>query len=218
MMKLAIIGATGNIGLATLNEALQRGHEVTAIVRDSKKLDIKNDKLIIAVADVFNVEELAAVLAGHDAVVSSFNASWTSPTMYDDFIAGSKAIQQAVKQAGVKRLLVVGGAGSLEIAPGLQLVDSPDFPPAYKPGATAARDYLNILKQENELDWTFLSPAINLHPNSHGERTGKYRTGTDQPVFDEKGESFIVIEDLAVAIIDELKNNNFVKRRFTVAY
>jgi len=217
-MKLALIGATGNIGLATLNEALQRGHEVTAIVRDAKKLDIKNDKLTIAIADVFNVQDLATVLTGHDAVVSSFNASWTNPNMYDDFIAGSEAIQQAVKLSGVKRLLVVGGAGSLEIAPGVQLVDSPDFPPAYKPGATAARDYLNILKQENNLDWTFLSPAINLHPDSHGERTAQYRVGTDQPVFDEKGQSFIVIEDLAVAIIDELENNAFIKRRFTVGY
>ncbi|MDN3546887.1 NAD(P)-dependent oxidoreductase [Mucilaginibacter aquaedulcis] len=217
-MKLAIIGATGNIGLTTVNEALQRGHEVTAIVRDAKKLDIKNDKLTIGVADVLNVDELAAVLAGHDAIVSAFNSSWTSPTMYDDFITGSKAIQQAVKQSGVKRLLVVGGAGSLEIAPGLQLVDSPDFPPEFKTGATAARDYLNILKEENDLDWTFLSPAIYLHPDSHGPRTGKYRVGTDQPVFDEKGHSFIVIEDLAVAIIDELENNQFIKRRFTVAY
>ena len=217
-MKLALIGATGNIGKATLNEALQRAYEVTAIVRDPQKLDIKNGKLTIAVADIFNIENLAAVLAGHDAVVNSYNASWTNPNMYDDFIAGSKAIQQAVKQSDVKRLLVIGGAGSLEIAPGIQLVDSPDFPPAYKPGATAARDYLNILKQENELDWTFLSPAINMHPDSHGERTGKYRVGTDQPVFDEKGHSFITLEDLAVAIIDELENNDFIKRRFTVGY
>ena len=217
-MKLALIGATGNIGMATLNEALQRGYEVTAITRDPKKLDVKNDKLTITAADVFNIEELAAVLAGHDAVVSAFNTNWADPNMYNDFIAGSKAIQQAVKQSGVKRLLVVGGAGSLEIAPGLQLVDSPDFPPQFKTGASAARDYLNILKEENDLDWTFLSPAIYLHPDSHGPRTGKYRIGTDQPVFDEKGHSFIVIEDLAVAIIDELENNNFIKRRFTVAY
>ncbi|MEN0056700.1 MAG: NAD(P)-dependent oxidoreductase [Mucilaginibacter sp.] len=217
-MKLALIGATGNIGLATLNEALQRGHEVTAITRDPKKLDITNDKLTIVTADVADIENLAAVLADHDAVISAFNASWADPNMYDNFIAGSKAIQQAVKQSGVKRLLVIGGAGSLEIAPGLQLVDSPDFPPQFKTGASAARDYLNILKEEINLDWTFLSPAINLHPDTHGPRTGKYRVGTDQPVFDEQGQSFIVIEDLVVAVIDELENNNFIKRRFTVAY
>ena len=217
-MKIALIGATGNVGKTILNEALLRGHEVTAIARNPEKLDITNDKLTAKAADVFDVDHLAGTLAGHDAVVSAYNSGWTNPNIYADFIAGSEAIQKAVKQAGVKRLLVVGGAGSLEIAPGVQLVDSPDFPAAYKPGASAARDYLNILKKEEELDWTFLSPAINMHPDAHGTRTGKFRLGTDQPVFNEKGENFILIEDLAVAIIDELENNQFIKRRFTVGY
>jgi putative NADH-flavin reductase len=217
-MKIALIGATGNVGKTILNEALQRGHEVTAIARNPEKLDISNDKLTVKAADVFDVDHLADILAGHDAVISAYNSGWTNPNIYADFIAGSEAIQKAVKQAGVKRLLVIGGAGSLEIAPGVQLVDSPDFPAAYKPGATAARDYLNILKKEEELDWTFLSPAINMHPDAHGKRTGKFRLGTDQPVFNEKGENFILIEDLAVAIIDELENNQFIKRRFTVGY
>ncbi|WP_183561119.1 NAD(P)-dependent oxidoreductase [Mucilaginibacter sp. SP1R1] len=217
-MKIALIGATGNVGRTILNEALYRGHEVTAIARNPEKLDVKNDKLTLAAVDVFDVNGLAAVLAGHDAVVSSYNSGWANPNIYDDFIAGSKAIQQAVKQSGVKRVLVIGGAGSLEIAPGLQLVDSPNFPAAYKPGASAARDYLNILKQEQDLDWTFLSPAINMHPDAHGEPTRKFRLGTDQPVFNEKGENNILIEDLAVAIIDELENNQFIKRRFTVGY
>jgi putative NADH-flavin reductase len=217
-MKIALIGATGNVGKTILNEALLRGHEVTAIARNPEKLDITNDKLTAKAADVFDVDHLAGILAGHDAVVSAYNSGWTNPNIYADFIAGSEAIQKAVKQAGVKRLLVVGGAGSLEIAPGVQLVDSPDFPAAYKPGASAARDYLNILKKEEELDWTFLSPAINMHPDAHDKRTGKFRLGTDQPVFNEKGENFILIEDLAVAIIDELENNQFIKRRFTVGY
>jgi hypothetical protein len=115
----------------------------------------------------------------------------------------------------VSRLLVVGGAGSLEITPGVQLVDTPAFPEVWKPGAQAARDYLNILKQEKILEWTFLSPAILLEP---GERTGKYRIGKDNPVFDEKHESRISVEDLAVALLDAFEKHLFIKERFTVAY
>jgi len=111
--------------------------------------------------------------------------------------------------------LVVGGAGSLEIAPGVQLVDTPQFPAEWKTGATAARDYLNIIKKENDLDWTFLSPAIHLHP---GARTGVFRLGTDQPVFDADHKSEITVEDMAVAIINELEQNQFIKKRFTLGY
>ncbi|WP_295716397.1 NAD(P)-dependent oxidoreductase [Mucilaginibacter sp.] len=214
-MKLALIGATGFVGKAVLNEALQRGYDVTAIARDPKKVETASDKLTLKAADVLDTESLAVALKGHDAVVSAYNAGWTNPNLYDDFVKGSEAIQQAVKQAGVKRLLVVGGAGSLYAAPGLQLVDSPQFPAEWKAGATGARDYLNTLKKETELDWTFLSPAINLHP---GKRTGKFRLGTEEPVFNEKGVHEISVEDLAVAILDELENNQFVKRRFTVGY
>ncbi|MEO6848987.1 MAG: NAD(P)H-binding protein, partial [Mucilaginibacter sp.] len=135
--------------------------------------------------------------------------------LYNDFIKGSEAIQEAVKRSGVKRLLIVGGAGSLEIAPGLQLVDTPQFPAEYKAGATAARDYLNTIKKETELDWTFISPAIILHP---GERTGVFRLGTDEPVFDTNKKSEISVEDMAVAIIDELEKNRFIKKRFTLGY
>ncbi|AYL96070.1 NAD(P)-dependent oxidoreductase [Mucilaginibacter celer] len=212
-MKIALIGATGFVGKAVLNEALQRGYEVTAIARNPKT-DIESDKIILKTADVYNVDELTEALKGADAVVNAFNAGWTNPNLYSDFIKGSEAIQQATKQAGVKRLLVVGGAGSLYIA-GQQLVDSPQFPAEWKEGATAARDYLNIIKKEEELDWTFLSPAIHLHP---GTRTGVYRTGTDEPVFNDKHEHEISVADLAVAILDELENNRFVKRRFTVGY
>jgi putative NADH-flavin reductase len=212
-MKLALIGATGFVGKAVLNEALQRGYDVTAIARQPKA-DVESPQLTLKTADVYNVDELTEALKGNDAVVNAFNAGWTNPNLYNDFIKGSEAIQQATKQAGVKRLLVVGGAGSLYIA-GQQLVDSPQFPAEWKAGATAARDYLNIIKKEEDLDWTFLSPAINLHP---GTRTGVYRTGTDEPVFNDKHEHEISVEDLAVAILDELENNQFVKRRFTVGY
>ena len=214
-MKIAIIGATGYVGSAVLNEALHRGHEVTAIARNTDKITIKNAKLKVVSANIDDSDNLAKILAGHDAVVSAFNAGLTNPNLYNDFIKGSETIQQATRLSGVKRFLIVGGAGSLEIAPGLQLVDSPEFPKEWKTGATAARDYLNILKKEKDLDWTFLSPAIELHP---GKRTGVFRLGTDQPVFDDKNQGKISVEDLAVAIIDELEQNQFIKKRFTVGY
>lgn len=214
-MKIALIGATGYTGTSVLKEALSRGHQVTAIARNTDKITVEDPNLSKVAVNIFDVDALAEVIKGHDAVSSSFNAGWTNPNMYNDFINGSKAIQEAARKAGVKRLLVIGGAGSLEIKPGIQLVDTPEFPAQWKEGATAARDYLNILKQENDLDWTFLSPAIELHP---GERTGRYRLGTDQPVFDEHGKSHISVEDLAIALVDELENGQFIKRRFTVGY
>ena len=171
--------------------------------------------LTTSAADVYDTEALAKVLKGHDAVVNAFNAGWTNPNLYDDFIKGSESIQQAVKLSGVKRLLVIGGAGSLEIAPGVQLVDSPEFPAQWKSGATAARDYLNTIRKESDLDWTFLSPAIQLRP---GARTGAFRLGTDQPVFDADRKSDISVEDMAIAIIDELEQNQFIRRRFTLGY
>lgn len=214
-MKIAIIGATGFVGSAVLNEGLSRGYEITAIARDTSKITSSNQKLKAVAADVYDSQALTKILAGHDAVVNTFNAGWTNPNLYSDFIKGSESIQRAIKLSGVKRLLVVGGAGSLEIAPGLQLVDSPQFPAEFKAGATAARDYLNTIKKENDLDWTFLSPAIHLHP---GERTGVFRLGTDQPVFDEKNQSAISVQDMAVAIMDELEQNRFIKKRFTLGY
>ncbi|MBS1687325.1 MAG: NAD(P)-dependent oxidoreductase [Bacteroidetes bacterium] len=214
-MKLALIGASGFVGTQLLKEALHRGHTVTAIVRHPDKITIKDDNLTVKQGDVLNETATAALLTGHDAVISAYNAGWSNPDIYNDFIKGSQAIENAVVNSGVKRLLVVGGAGSLEIAPGKQLVDTPEFPAEWKSGALAARDYLNMLKKNNTLDWTFVSPAIMLHP---GERTGKYRIGQDQPVFDVNGKSEISAEDLAVAILDEAEQPKFIKKRFTAAY
>ncbi|WP_199269715.1 NAD(P)-dependent oxidoreductase [Mucilaginibacter lacusdianchii] len=214
-MKVAIIGATGFVGPHVVTEALNRGYEVTAFARNPDKLDISHEHLTKQAVDIYDTEILAQLLVGHDAVISTFNAGWTNPDLYNDFLKGSRSIQQATKQAGINRFLFVGGAGSLEIKPGVQLVDTPDFPAAYKPGATAARDFLTELRQEQQLDWTFLSPAINLHP---GEPTGKFRLGTEQPVFNEAGKNDISVADLAVALLDELENNQFVKKRFTLGY
>lgn len=146
-MKIALIGATGFVGSHVLTELVNRGHEVTAISRNPEKLDIDSKLVKSTQADVFNEDEFARIIEGHDAVISAYNPGWTNPNIYNEFLAGAQAIQAAVKKSGVKRILVVGGAGSLEIAPGIQLVDTPEFPEQFKPGATSARDYLNILKR-----------------------------------------------------------------------
>lgn len=214
-MKVAIIGASGFVGSALLNEALTRGHQVTAIVRNPEKITVENPNLTIKAGDVTDSESFADLVAGNDAVLSAFNAGWTNPNLYDDFLAGSKAIQEGTKKAGIKRLLIVGGAGSLEVAPNVQLVDTPEFPAEWKAGATSARDYLTILREEKDLDWTFLSPAIMLEP---GERTANFRLGGDQLVTDANGNSKISVQDLAVALVDELEKNQFIQKRFTAAY
>ena len=217
-MKIALIGASGFVGTALLNEALERGHEGIAIARNPEKIEAKSSSFTAIKADAYNASELATAIAGSDIVVSAFNAGWTNPDLYNDFLRGSEAIQEGTKKAGVPRLLVIGGAGSLEIAAGLQLVDTPQFPAEYKAGATAARDYLDILKKETELDWTFFSPAIEMHHGITTGRTGQYRLGTDNPVFNEEKRSILSVEDLAIAVIDEVEKRQFSKKRFTAAY
>jgi putative NADH-flavin reductase len=216
-MKVALIGASGFVGNAILKELLQRGHEVTAIVRHPEKITPAENVTAVS-ANVLNKAELLKALTGNDAVISSYNAGWTNPDLYNEFLKGSQAIQQAVKDSGIKRLIVVGGAGSLFIAPNQQIVDTPGFPAEWKPGALAARDYLDILRKENELDWTFLSPAVEMHAGTSGIRKGIYRTGLENPVFDDEKRSVISVEDLAVAIADELELPRHVRERFTVAY
>lgn len=217
-MKLAIIGASGFVGSHLLTEALERGHKVTAIVRNPDKIRIHHPHLSVRGCDIMDTEALAPLLAGNDVVISAYNSGWTNPNIYADFLQGSHSIIRATKEAGIPRLLVVGGAGSLEIKPGLQLVDSPGFPEAFKAGATAARDLLNELKQEEELDWTFLSPAIEMSHHVKTGRTGNYRTGTDQPVFNNEKHSIISVEDLCVALMDEVEHPRFSRKRFTVGY
>jgi uncharacterized protein len=216
-MKVALIGASGFVGNAVLEELLRRGHQVTGIVRHPEK--VKTAAGVTAVkADALHENEVAEAVKGHDAVVSAYNPGWTNPDIYQEFIRGSRAILNGVKASGVKRLLVVGGAGSLFIAPGTQLIDTPEFPAEWKPGALGARDFLNIIKEEQQLEWTFLSPAIQMHPGTSGQRRGTYRSGLENPVFDEQGNSVISVEDMAIAIVDELEHPKHIRRRFTVAY
>lgn len=212
-MKIALIGASGFVGSALLKEAAARGHSVTAIVRNPGKI-AETKGVSVVKADVTDAAALAVLLKGHDVVVSAFNGGWGDPDIYAKHIAGSKAIAAAAKAAGV-RLIEIGGAGSLHAPDGSQLVDSPEFPAAYKDGARAARDALTALQQGDWKDWAFVSPAITLAP---GQRTGHYRLGIDNPVFDAKGESHISVEDFAVAVLDEAETPKHSGKRFTVGY
>jgi uncharacterized protein len=217
-MKLAVIKAPGFVGSQLLKEALRRDYMVTAFVRNPENITLQHTNLIVKKVNVLNENELSSFLVGHDIVISAFNPGWKNPNIYNEFITGSKSIQNATKKAGINRLLVVGGAGTLEIKPGVQLVDTPEFPTEIKQGAIGARDYFNILRKEDDLDWTILIPAISMTKETSGIRTGKYRIGNNQPVFDQEGESKISVEDLAVALLDEVEKNQFIKQSFTVAY
>ena len=203
-MKIAIIGATGNVGSRLIEESLRRGHAVTAIARQASKLPGR-DGVTTRDVDVADTQALADALRGNDAVISTVRFLQTSAAQ----------ITAAVKAAGIRRLLVVGGAGSLYVAPGVQLVDTPSFPDAYKAEASAGRDFLNALRAETELDWSFLSPSALFTP---GERTGKFRLGKDELLTAADGKSWISMEDYAIAMLDEIEQPKHVRERFTVGY
>ena len=213
-MKIAIIGASGFVGSSILNELANRNHEITAIARNPK--ETANAKWVAA--DIFNIDALAETLKGNDVVISAYNPGWSNPNIYNDAIAGAKAIQEAVKKSGVKRFITIGGAGSLFIAPNVQLIDTPEFPKEIFDGANAARDYLNIIKEEKDLDWAFFSPAIEMHQGTKTGRTGKYRLGLENPVFNDEQRSILSVEDLAVVIADEVESPKHHQVRFTAAY
>lgn len=215
-MKIAIIGATGFVGSSILKELVNRNHEITAISLNTQNENEENIKW--QKANVNNIEALTQIINGNDLVISAFNAGWANPNLYNDFIEGSKSIQAAVKKSNAKRLIIIGGAGSLFVSEDLQVVDTPDFPKEYHTGANAARDYLNIIKNEIELDWTFFSPALEMHPGITNGRTGKYRLGLDNPVFNEDNRSILSVEDVAVVIADEAEQPKHHQVRFTAAY
>lgn len=217
MKNVTVIGATGFVGSQVVKELLSRGYKVNALARDTSKLE-SSDGVFKMNVDVNDADKLSEALKGSDAVISAFNAGWTNPTIYDDYTKGAKSIEQAVELSGVKRFIVVGGAGSLFTPNGTQIVDTPDFPAEIKPGAEAARDYLNEIKKNTILDWTFFSPAPEMHQGTSGERKGIYRVGLENPVVDENGRSVLSVEDVAVALVDELENNSHIKERFTAAY
>lgn len=212
-MKIALIGASGFIGSAVREEALTRGHEVTGLISNPDKIRATHG-LTLLKSDALDTRALSAQLMGHDAVVSAFSGH-AREDIYGYYMRGIRSIIEATKVAGVARLLVVGGAGSLEIKPGELLIDAPDFPAQWRATAEGARDALSLLRNERALDWTVLSPPPVIHP---GTRIGQYRVGADSVIFRENGPSDISTEDYAVALIDELENPRHVRRRFTVAY
>ncbi len=217
MKKVAVIGATGFVGTQVVKELANRGYFVNALARNTSKIE-ESENIKAVTVDVYNTSELSEILKGNDAVISAFNPGWTNPNIFEDFLKGAESIEKAVEESGVKRFITVGGAGSLYIAENLQLIDTPEFPAEIKPGAEAARQYLEIIKKNENLDWTFFSPAIEMHQGTAGVRKGTYRTALENPVFDESGRSILSVEDVAVALVDELENNQFVKQRFTAAY
>lgn len=204
MSRVALIGASGNVGSRILNELVARKHEVTAIARNAEAIaklaNVKAEK-----GDVLNEAELVALLRGHDAVISAVRFADSDPAV----------LVGAVRASGVKRYLVVGGAGSLEVAPGKRLLDQPDFPEAYKPEAFAGAKFLDLLRGVGDLDWTFLSPSALFVA---GERTGNFRLGHDTLIVDDTGKSTVSFEDFAVALVDELERPAHIRSRFTVGY
>lgn len=212
-MKIVLIGASGYVGSALLKEARARGHEVTAVVSNPAKLARQAGVTAVGI-DVLNTQALAEVLAGHEAVISAFSGH-AQADIYGYYLDGLRSIVSAVQAAGVPRLLVVGGAGSLEVAPGVQLVDTPQFPAKWLATAAGARDGLKLLRKQESLDWTMLSPSALLEDTG---RTGKFRLGADRLLADSEGKSRISIQDYAIAMIDELERPGHSRRRFTVGY
>lgn len=216
MKKIVIIGATGYVGSAILKEALGRGHQVKAIVRDPSKLTLIHPHLKVVGGSVTDTDFLSRELAKSDAVISAFNPGWSNPNIYEETLEGYGSILCAVRNSGVHRFLMVGGAGSLLVAPGCQLMDEPDVPKKLLPGIRGmAKVYTDLLLPEKSVDWVFLSPAANMAP---GERTGKFRLGKDELIVDESGDSNISVEDFAVAMIDELEQEKHHQERFTLGY
>lgn len=205
MNKIALLGITGRAGSRIANELLARGHSVTGIARKVDGVEARPG-LTVDAADSKSVDALVPLLRGHDAVVSA--------TRFADGPDAATLIA-AAKKAGVPRLLVVGGAGSLEVAPGAALIDAPGFPDAYKAEASAGGVMLAALRPEKELDWTFLSPSAIFEP---GQRTGKFRVGGNSLLSDAGGKSWISMEDYAIAMVDEIESPKHSRQRFTVGY
>ena len=203
-MKIAVIGASGNAGSRITAELARRGHTVTAIARNPDKI-APQANVTAQKGDVLDQAGLARLLAGHDAAISSVHFTASDPVR----------LIGAAKDSKIGRYLVVGGAGSLEVAPGVRLVTTPGFPAQYKAEAEKGAAFLDLLLQEKELNWTFLSPSALFVP---GERTGKFRLGTDQLLTAADGKSSISFEDFAVALADEIDRPAHIRKRFTVGY
>ncbi|RVX41707.1 hypothetical protein EDD27_4272 [Nonomuraea polychroma] len=210
-MRITIFGASGAVGSRVVAEALSRGHDVTAVVRDPARL--AHTPARVRAGDASDVEHVAALSAGQDVVIS---ATRPAPGYEGELAITAKALLAGVARTGV-RLLLVGGAAGLTVpeAGGLPLVETPDFPPALRPIALACNEQLEVCRSDTDADWTYLSPPALLEP---GERTGVYRVGGDELLVDAHGRSAISMEDFAIALLDEAELPRHRGSRFTVAY
>jgi len=216
-MRVVLYGATGMIGSRILKELLSRGHTVTAVVRDPSTLQARKN-LTIEKGDLLDPASIAKLAWGADVIVSAYappsGPQGPDPSKANQLCDAARALIAGARRAGSPRIIMVGGAGSLEVSPGQQLVDLPSFPDAYKPVALAHRDALRILR-ESDLNWTSFSPAAAIQP---GERTGRFRLGLNALISDGKGNSSISAEDYAVALVDEVEQARHTRQRFTIGY
>ena len=216
MKEIVLIGASGFVGSAILNEALDRGHKVEAVVRHPEKITTVHKNLVVTQSDVSFIDNVTEVCKGADAVISAYNPGWKNPEIAEETTRVYRVILEGVRKSGVKRFLVVGGAGSLFVSPGKRLMDSGVIPESFIPALRAlAGIYLNDLVSEKRIDWVFFSPAGNLQ---QGKRTGKFRLGKDDLIVNETGESKISVQDYAVAMIDEVEKPAHHQERFTIGY
>jgi uncharacterized protein len=211
-MRVVLYGATGMIGSRILKELLWRGHIVTAVMRDPSKLPPQKN-LTIEKGDLLDPAGIAKLSWGAEVIVSAFGPP-SDPSKANQLTDAARALIAGARRAGSPRIIMVGGAGSLEISPGQQVVDLPSFPDIYKPVALAHRDALHILRA-SDLNWTSFSPAVTIQP---GERTGKFHLGLNSVISDQKGNSSISAEDYAVALVDEVEQARHTKQRFTIGY
>lgn len=216
MANVLLIGATGFVGSAVLNELVSRGHKVTAVARNIEKV-AKSELLDVVKEDVANVDAIAKLADGKDAIISAYNPGWTNPDIATLISENYLKILSAAKKSGVKRLLIVGGAGTLFCAPGLRVVDSGAIPEEIMGGVRPLGDfYLNTLMNEKDIDWVFFSPAGVF--DQQGKKTGNYRLGKDDLIVDAEGNSHISVQDYADAMVNELEKPAHHKERFTIGY
>lgn len=212
-MQIALLGATGNIGQQVATEALGRGHKVTAVTRHPSQVRDDDGRLTKTRADATAAAQLEQVIASHDAVICAVGPSEDeTPEM---IVESARALAAAAMRAGVKRLVIVGGAGSLSVRPGVELLATPDFPAELRDVALAHREALEIWRRVKDLDWTYVSPAAEV---ASGKRTGLYRVGHNELLTDSRSKSRISVEDLAIALVDQAETNGHVHERINVAY
>ena len=213
-MRIVVFGASGRLGQRVVAEAKGRGHQVTSTARRAQSLDIEGDQVAVTPANVNSVDSVAEVAVGHDVAISTIGPAQGDPP--DVISSAAQTLLSGLSVAGVRRLVVSGGAGSLEVAPGVRLVDTPDFPERARPVALAHAAALDVyMRADTDVDWSYISPAAVLEP---GERTGRYRVGGDALLTDADGKSYISMEDFAVAIVDEAERPKHIRKRFTVAF